>query len=156
MRVAEPDISNLPAADREVVDQTIKRRGALGLLQLDYALFHSFPLAKGWNAFFSALKKELNKLTVDDKLYYSVLEQWGYKKSSEIPDKPSGVAVYKSMAAALKALKQRNADWAEMMDHRERLGLAFWNVADEWEKETLGDITNEQLTALLAKLREVK
>jgi alkylhydroperoxidase family enzyme len=58
MRVAEPDISNLPAANREVVDQTIKRRGALGLLQLDYALFHSFPLAEGWNAFFSALKRE--------------------------------------------------------------------------------------------------
>lgn len=58
MRVAKPDISSLPDADRTVVDQTIQRRGALGLLPLDYALFHSFPLAKGWNAFFTALKKE--------------------------------------------------------------------------------------------------
>lgn len=58
MRVAEADVSNLADADRTVVDQTIERRGALGLIQLDYALFHSFPLAKGWNAFFIALKRE--------------------------------------------------------------------------------------------------
>ena len=60
MRVPYASISltNLTETEQPIYDQILARRGTMGLLPLDFALLHSFPICKGWNSFFSAIKDE--------------------------------------------------------------------------------------------------
>ena len=60
MRVtyAAPDVGALPHEERKVYDSVATRRGASGLLPLDHALLHSFPIIEGWNTFFSAIRTQ--------------------------------------------------------------------------------------------------
>jgi len=66
MRVsyASASTNNLSAGEKDVLEAVKSRRGPAGLLPLDFALLHSFPIAKGWHQVFSAIRTE-TKLSPD-------------------------------------------------------------------------------------------
>ncbi|EEH11068.1 4-carboxymuconolactone decarboxylase [Histoplasma capsulatum G186AR] len=53
-------VSNPPATsneeDESILQRVQARRGQRGLLPLDLALLHSFPIADGWNSFLGAIR----------------------------------------------------------------------------------------------------
>jgi alkylhydroperoxidase family enzyme len=62
MRVsyASASTNNLSTGEKDILEAVKSRRGAAGLLPLDYALLHSYPIAKGWHQLFSAIRTETN------------------------------------------------------------------------------------------------
>ena len=100
--------------------------------------------------------KEIKGL-MGDELYYGVLAQYGYKKSSDIPDLESARAVYKSMNAAHKSLKTAVANRAECQEIFERIGAEkFWAFAgaDGLDVEAYGALAGDALQEFTNKLRE--
>ena len=100
--------------------------------------------------------KEIKGLMGDD-LYYGVLAQYGYKKSSDIPDLESARAVYKSMNAAHKSLKTEVANRAECQEIFERIGTEkFWAFAgaEGLDVEAYGALAGDALQEFTNKLRE--
>jgi hypothetical protein len=71
---------------------------------------------------FGEIKRLLHGEVDSDELYYSVLQQAGYKKSSEIPSREEGSKVYKMLGAALSALRARRKNFEELTDLRVKLG----------------------------------
>ncbi|OJJ47692.1 hypothetical protein ASPZODRAFT_131247 [Penicilliopsis zonata CBS 506.65] len=53
--VPDPPATNT-AAEAETLARVQARRGATGLIPLDLALLHSFPVADGWNSFIGAIR----------------------------------------------------------------------------------------------------
>ncbi len=107
---------------------------------------------------FRAVKDELHEITGNDTLYYAVLAQWNYKKSSEIPDAESAKTVFKGMLVTIKDAKMNKVNREEAEELAQKLGpTKFWAVAgsegidsDVWET-----LTGEPLVKFLAVLREV-
>src|SRR3990167_9168664 len=107
---------------------------------------------------FGEVKKMLHAETSSDALYYSVLGQAGYKKSSEIPDRDSGSQVYRMLVAALNSIKKTTADREEAEELARKLGPEkFWQFAgnEGIDAEALAAMTGEELGKFLVKLREV-
>jgi len=106
---------------------------------------------------FKEIKTMMAKESGSDALYYGVLEQYGYKKSSDIPDVDSARAVYKSMVAAHKSLKMANANRAECQEIFDRIGgEKFWQFAgtEGLDTEAFAQLAGLELQAFNNKLRE--
>ncbi len=108
-------------------------------------------------AAFREMKTMLHTEVGSDDLYYGVLTQAGYKKSSEIPSREEGSKVYKMLGAALNALKARNMSKAELADLRGKLAdegrfsdLCFevGVIAAQWQSWT-----DDELLRMLEVLR---
>lgn len=55
--VADPPPTTTPY-EAELLERVQARRAPNGLLPLDRALLHSFPIAEGWNTFFGAIRQK--------------------------------------------------------------------------------------------------
>lgn len=110
---------------------------------------------------FKDIKDELRKESGDDKTYYGVLDQAGYKKSSEIPDKDSGVTVYRMMGAALKSLKATRENRAELSELCSKAAflspeteMRFNDALHDAGYKSMAEIPPDKLTEVLAVVRE--
>ncbi len=112
---------------------------------------------------FSAIKKQIIAETGNDRLYYEVLKLHEFSKSNQIPDHPTGVAVYKSLAKALKEAKVHKANCEELAEigskcaTNEELLKKFWQVMGLHSFPELRDAKDspDQLPALLEELRGI-
>jgi phage recombination protein Bet len=106
---------------------------------------------------FRDLKSAMHAHDPADKVYYEVLGQFGYTKSSEIPDRDAAVAVYKSMKAAYVSLRTSFEHRGELSDLRKQMGEdRFWAFAGASgiDQEALDSLTGEALAKFVYALRE--
>lgn len=93
-----------------------------------------------------------------DTLYYSILDQFGYKKSNEIPTMDDGRAVYKSMLAAHLTLKKKRANREEIEDIARKLGPdKFWSILGQdlsIDADALEQADEATQMRILERLRE--
>ncbi|KAL4881233.1 AhpD-like protein [Aspergillus karnatakaensis] len=61
--IADPPPTSTPE-EAEILARVQARRAPNGLLPLDRALLHSFPVANGWNAFIGAIRQRTSLTTV--------------------------------------------------------------------------------------------
>jgi len=115
------------------------------------------PLGFDMLGHFADIKKILREECGSDVLYYSVLEQFGYKKSNQIPDIDSARAVYKAMNAAHKALKTANENRTEIAEIRATIGdEKFWTFAgaEGIDGDALESLAGDALQTFTNGLRE--
>lgn len=114
----------------------------------------SFQMLEG----FADMKKQMHAETGADALYYSVLEQAGYKKSSELPNRAEGEKVYNMLKAARISIRTNKANREEASGLRAIMGEdKFWTFAgsEGVDAAVWANLTGDELAAFLAKLREV-
>lgn len=105
---------------------------------------------------FREIKKQMHAMDASDAVYYGVLNQYGYKKSSEIPDADSARTVYKSLIAANNSLKLNKLNREEVEEIARAMGAEkFWQYAGSVgiDADALGNLTGEALTRFLEGLR---
>ena len=109
-----------------------------------------------WLAKFKDVKAAIVKETGDDKLYYAVLKQAGYKKSNEIPVEGADT-VLKMLRAGYTAYRVRQANLGEVADLRAKLGeQEFCDLCYECEviAAQVRVTPDEKLLKLLELLRK--
>jgi len=106
---------------------------------------------------FKVVKAELAKITGSDAKYYDLLGGFGYEKSSQIPTRDLGQKVYKALNGVLTTLKRDRADREEVAELL-LLKPGAWDVCKRhgYTAETISNIPNDELGALLVALREIK
>lgn len=106
---------------------------------------------------FKVVKSELAKITGSDSKYYDLLGGFGYEKSSQIPTRELGQKVYKALNGVLTTLKRDRADREEVAELL-LLKPGAWDVCKRhgYTAETISQIPNDELGALLVALREIK
>jgi len=117
---------------------------------------------------FAAIKKEIAEVTGEKvsantpRLYYETLKLYGFAKSSEIPDRPKAVEVYKGMGKALTLRKEYNENYAELKELSSKAAfiggeteLRFHDAIANAGYKLQADIPPDQLPALLVTIREI-
>jgi hypothetical protein len=96
---------------------------------------------------FGEVKKKLNEAYGSDAKYYEILGGFGYESSTQIPDRPTGQKIYKTLTGVLTAWKRDNAD-------REEANELILKIDYPLLKEEVAAMSSEEVGRLLVVLRE--
>jgi hypothetical protein len=96
---------------------------------------------------FGEIKAQLNEAYGNDAKYYEILGGFGYEKSDQIPDRPTGQKIYKTLTGVLTAFKRDKAD-------RDEANELILKIDYPLLKEEVAAMSSEEVGRLLVVLRE--
>lgn len=95
---------------------------------------------------FGEIKKQLAEAYGNDSKYYEILGGFGYESSNQIPDRPTGQKVYKTLTGVLTSFKRDKAD-------RDEANELVLKIDYPLLKEEVAAMSSEEVGRLLVVLR---